>query len=78
MLKNWPDLRQFVVRKLKPEDCERWAAKYVKAPLPLLRRPKDSREFRLTKTKSSHPGRAMDQDLGRLSRFPSESIAAAD
>ena len=34
MLKNWPDLRQFDVRKLKPEDCERWAAKYVKESSP--------------------------------------------
>jgi hypothetical protein len=35
MLKNWPDLRQFDVRKRKPEDCERWAAKYVKEYSPM-------------------------------------------
>ena len=29
MLKSWPDLRQSDVRKLKPDDCQRWAAKYV-------------------------------------------------
>jgi hypothetical protein len=34
MLKNWRDLRQFDIRTLKPEDCERWAAKYVKEVQP--------------------------------------------
>ena len=34
MLKNWPDLRQCDMRKLKPDDCERWAAKYVKESSP--------------------------------------------
>jgi len=29
MLKSWPDLGDFDVRKLKSEDCERWAAKYA-------------------------------------------------
>jgi hypothetical protein len=34
MLKNWRNLRQFDVRKIKPEDCERWAAEYVKESSP--------------------------------------------
>jgi integrase len=34
MLKSWPELREFEVRKMKPEDCERWAAKYVKEASP--------------------------------------------
>ena len=34
LLKNWSDLGPSEVRKLKPEDCERWAAKYVKESSP--------------------------------------------
>jgi len=34
MLKNWPELGESDVRRLKPEDCERWAAKYVKQSSP--------------------------------------------
>jgi integrase len=34
MLRDWPELRGFDVRKMKPEDCARWAAKYVKEASP--------------------------------------------
>jgi hypothetical protein len=29
MLKSWSNLREFDLPRMKPEDCERWAAKYA-------------------------------------------------
>lgn len=35
MLQSWSELRHFDARKLKPEDCEPWAAEYVKESRPM-------------------------------------------